>query len=256
MKIWSIVVKEWEEGIKNPMLLATVFLPPVIITLLPLLALAGLPLNIPPNAQIVRDLTAGGYSQTQVVFALVISQFFFLYMLFPAMIPLSIASFSIIGEKNGKTLEPLLATPLSTVEILIGKGLAAVLPAVAISWLSYAILAVETWFAAGPAIVYLFLLKPIWVVSIVLLSPALSILSVELGIIVSARATDPRSAQQISVVFILPLLGLMFASAANKIFVGPAMVAVAALVILAADALLMALGTKAFGRETILTRWK
>lgn len=256
MNVRPIIAREWEEGLKNPMLLATVFIPPLIFTIIPLLAFTNIPINVPPNVQLIEQLTRMGFAKSEILFALVASQFFFMYMLIPAIIPLSIAAYSIIGEKNGKTLEPLLATPLSTAEILIGKSLAAVIPAVAVSWLSYGLLVAEAWFGAGPDIARMFLLQPVWLVAILLLSPALSILSVELGVIISARSSDPRAAQQISVVFVLPLLGLMLASAANKIFVGPGMVAVAAVVILLADAVLMFLGTKAFGRETILTRWK
>lgn len=55
----------------------------------------------------------------------------------PAYIPLSIATFSIIGEKQARTLEPLLAAPVRTVELLAGKAIAALVPGVLAGWLTY-----------------------------------------------------------------------------------------------------------------------
>ena len=46
----------------------------------------------------------------------------------PAYIPLSIATFIIIGEKQARSLEPVLAAPIRTVELLAGKAIAALVP--------------------------------------------------------------------------------------------------------------------------------
>ena len=48
-------------------------------------------------------------------------QYMFYYLMIPALLPVIIASHSIIGEKQIKSLEPLLATPITTSELLIGK---------------------------------------------------------------------------------------------------------------------------------------
>ena len=55
----------------------------------------------------------------------------------PAYIPLSIATFSIIGEKQARTLEPVLAAPIRTVELLAGKAIAALVPGVLAGWVTY-----------------------------------------------------------------------------------------------------------------------
>ena len=46
--------------------------------------------------------------------AFAVQQFLAFFLLMPAYIPLSIATFSIIGEKQARTLEPVLATPIRT----------------------------------------------------------------------------------------------------------------------------------------------
>ena len=55
----------------------------------------------------------------------------------PLMVPVTIAAYSIVGEKVTRSLEPLLATPISTTKLLLGKGLAAALPGIVTAWISY-----------------------------------------------------------------------------------------------------------------------
>ena len=54
--------------------------------------------------------------------------FTFFYLILAGLIPTTIASYSIVGEKVEKSLEPLLATPTTDSEILLGKGISAFLP--------------------------------------------------------------------------------------------------------------------------------
>src|SRR5580698_962332 len=62
-----------------------------------------------------------------------------LYMLgIPALVPSVVASYSVVGERQQGTLEPVLATPIRREEFLLGKALAAFVPSLAIS---YAVLA-------------------------------------------------------------------------------------------------------------------
>ncbi len=59
-----------------------------------------------------------------------VSQFMLLFMIIPLAIPVTISAYSIVGEKTTRSLEPLLATPITTAELLIGKSLASLIPAV------------------------------------------------------------------------------------------------------------------------------
>jgi ABC-2 type transport system permease protein len=77
-----------------------------------------------------------------------------------------------------------------------------------------------------------------------------------MSIIVSSRVNDPRSAEQISMVLIVPVLLLFFGQIAG-LFVLDARIILAASVALAAlDGGLVYLGTRLFQREVILTRWR
>ncbi len=57
-----------------------------------------------------------------------LNSFSFFLVIGAAYVPLGIASYSIVGEKVEKSLEPLLATPLTDGEILLGKAISAIIP--------------------------------------------------------------------------------------------------------------------------------
>src|SRR3989442_4113341 len=54
--------------------------------------------------------------------------FSFFFIIPAATLPTVIASYSLVGEKVERSLEPLLATPITDGELLVGKGIAAFLP--------------------------------------------------------------------------------------------------------------------------------
>ena len=129
----------------------------------------------------------------------------FMFMILPVAIPVTIAAYSIVGEKAAHSLEPLLATPITTIELLLGKGLSAVIPAVVATWLSYLIYAFAVLILSGPDL-FKYVLQPLWLVAIFIVGPLMTVLAVSFAIIVSSRVTDPRVAEQISMVVILPVI--------------------------------------------------
>ena len=60
------------------------------------------------------------------------------FLLIPAMVPMAIATQSVIGEKTARSLEPQLATPMEVSELLIGKAIASAAPAVVATWAVFA----------------------------------------------------------------------------------------------------------------------
>ncbi len=182
-------------------------------------------------------------------------QYLFYFLIIPMMMPVYIAAYSIIGEKETKSLEPLLATPISVWELLIAKSAAAVVPSVLLTWLSFMVLILGGYLIM-PEPVFLGLIRPVWLVGMVLLSPLLALLSVFSGMIVSSRMNDPRAAQQVTGIFVVPIIGLSVVVLAGKIFLNVSLVMMAAAVTLALDCVVFYFAIKLFQRETILTRWK
>ena len=137
----------------------------------------------------------------------------------PAYIPLSIATFSIIGEKQARTLEPVLATPIRTVELLTGKAVAALVPGVLAGWVTYVAFVVLASFVYGPNL-FGVVTDPSWLVGVFVLGPAVGLSSVVAGVIVSARVNDPRVAQQIGGIIIVPIIAVTLLQATGTLLVG------------------------------------
>lgn len=261
LRIQTIIDKEWAEVFKNRLVLFTVLALPLLLTALPLGILAGIPslstsggdiADLPPSLlRACGPLTPGECFQVYLV-----NQFLALFMIMPLFIPIAIAAYSVVGEKTTRSLEPLLATPITTEELLAGKGLAAVIPAVLATWLGFAIfVAGILLLRASPAVV-LNLLSPTWLLAIFVVGPLVSVLAVNFALIVSSRVSDPRVAEQISGVLIVPLIALVFAQLAGFIIVNLQLMLGVILVLFIIDTALIYVGARLFQRETILTRWK
>lgn len=186
---------------------------------------------------------------------LLLSQFNFFLLLIPAMISMNSVTFSIVEEKLSRSLEPLLATPVRTWEVLLGKALAGAIPALVLTWLCGGIL-VFSLFAIGWANLTCFLVTPAWFMNLFLLTPALAVLSFILGIIGSSRAKDARNAQQYSLFVILPIFGLIAIQVTGLIWFTPLWTFVLFITIVVIDWLVLRLATSLFQRETIITKWQ
>jgi ABC-2 type transport system permease protein len=68
--------------------------------------------------------------------------------------------------------------------------------------------------------------------------------------------SDPRTAEQLSAVVILPLVALVFGQIAGVIVLNVQFMLLAICVLVAVDVGLIYLGARLFQRETILTKWK
>ena len=185
-----------------------------------------------------------------------VSQFLLLFMLMPLAIPITIASYSIIGEKTRRTLEPVLATPITTVELLAGKAAAAVIPAVLVTWVAFGVfLSGSALLAVEPAVLSR-LTDPLWLTAVLVVGPLLALAAVSVAVMVSSRSSDPRVAEQLSMLVILPLLTLFFGQISGLILLNQRLILWMALVLSVIDAGLLAFSVQLFERETILTRWK
>jgi len=174
----------------------------------------------------------------------------------PMIIPINIAAYSIVGEKTTRSLEPLLATPITTVELLAGKCLAAVLPAVGATYLSIGVFNLGMLLLKISSGVIAYVNSPIWLLAIFVLGPLLALISALFALYVSSRVTDPRVAEQISSVVIIPLMGIMLAQMAGIVTLNLTMMLISIVSAAALSFAMLHLGSAVFERENILTRWK
>jgi ABC-2 type transport system permease protein len=260
-KVKTIIRKEWAEVFKNRFVLFTVAFLPLILTALPLGILfatrsAGMDdfsSDLPSQFLEVcpEGLTGGECFQVYLV-----SQFMILFMMMPLAIPVTIAAYSIVGEKTTRSLEPLLATPITTGELLTGKSLAAALPAILATWAGFTIFAIGARILVPNPEASAAILDPMWLLAILLVGPLMAVLAVLVSVMVSSRVNDPRVAEQLSMVVILPVLAMFFGQVSGLFLINRQIILLLAALLLLVDGGLVYLAVRLFQRETILTRWK
>ncbi len=186
--------------------------------------------------------------------AFLFQQFLPLLVLAPIAASMSVAAFSVVGEKQARTLEPLLATPVTTLELLVAKVLGSLLPSLALT-----IACVTAYVAAVAAIarpgVFWILLTPRSLGVVLLLGPLAALAALQLAVCVSSRVNDARSAQQIGALIILPLAGLLIGQLTGLFLLTVPLILLISAVLAAINVLLMLIGIRLFERESILTRW-
>ena len=256
--IWAVFVKEWRDLLSNRLLLGAVALPAVIFAAIPT-GLVALIENSEINQDQLEQIRAFMLQFPTVdpktaIQAFIVLNFMSYFLLIPAMVPMAIATQSVIGEKVARSLEPQLATPLHVPELLAGKTLAAALPAVSATWVVYVAYGVINSWIADPALGR-FVFSDVWILAMLTLVPLICLFSVLLGIVVSARVNDPRAAQQIGGFVVIPIIAIAVAQffggqptfTREQVIIGD--VLVAGLIGVA-----LAIGSWAFDRESILTR--
>jgi ABC-2 type transport system permease protein len=260
-KIKTIIRKEWAEVFKKRMVLFTVIFMPLFLSVLPLIILYAMGSSGANSASAelpaqFQQLCGSSLTGGQCMQYYIVSEFLIMFMLIPLFIPVNIAAYSIVGEKTTHSLEPLLATPISTGELLAGKNLASVIPAILATWVGFGIFAVGSLIITGGGALAAALLDPMWMIAIFVAGPLMAVLSVNFSIMVSSRVNDPRVAEQLSAVVILPLLAVFFGQIAGWFILNSTLILLMCVILVFLDLLMVYLAVRLFQRETILTRWK
>lgn len=214
----------------------------------------GVAIGFPALVAIIIQ-SAGGASTSSYLPDL-IDAFGFWFVIAAASLPNAIAAYGIVGEKIERSLEPLLATPSTDGEILLGKTLSAFVPTMIAVWSGSVLFQVLVDVISHPSLGYYFF--PNWEMAVILfaLAPIASLYSIEVSVIVSSRVTDVRSAQQYAGVIFVPLIFVYLAGEIGKFTLdtGNLLYIAGGLGVLTLGLYFVA--TKSFHREEILTRWK
>ncbi len=255
---WAVFVKEWRDLLSNRLLLGAVALPALIFASIPTGLVAFIQArDLDPNqlTQIEQYLSLfPGVEAKVAAQAFIVTNFMAYFLIIPAMVPMAIATQSVIGEKVARSLEPQLATPLEVPELLAGKTLAAALPAVTATWLVFVLYGLINGAIADSRLTK-FVFSEVWLTAMVTLVPLICLFSVLLGIVVSSRVNDPRTAQQIGGFVVIPIIAVAVAQffggqptfTLTQVIIGDLLVA-------GLIGLTMVIGSWAFDRESILTR--
>ena len=266
-RIKNVLMKEWEVLFTDPN-------SALLITLLPLIIVGqgilyvwlafrfggGEMLSMPIFQNAVEKTIAAlpGAAQlpaSEQILVLLLQQFNFYLLLIPTMIAVSAATFSIVDEKQTGSLEALLATPVRTWELLLGKALAGAVPALVMTWISAGIFLLIASFIGWGSYINI-IINATWFLNLFLVTPTIAILSFILGIIGSSRAKDAKSAQNMIVVIILPVFALIGIQVTGIVWFTPLLTLTLGIVIGIVDWLMLRIAVKLFRREAILLQWR
>lgn len=187
--------------------------------------------------------------------AMIFQQFLILLVLTPVAGAMSVAAYAVVGEKQARTLEPLLATPITTFELLAAKVLGALVPGIVLATVCFALYVGGVIAFAHPG-VYRTLFVPRALLTMFLLGPLAALAALQMAVCVSSRVNDARSAQQIGALIILPISVLLVAQFTNNVELTSRVILLISAGLAALNLMLMAIGIRLFDRESILTRWK
>jgi len=206
MRIRALLAKEFLDISRNRLTLV----PVGIITILSLVLPFGIAVAIPfftgqelgSDADLVKVSVVVGAQElltpTARVQLFLFQQFLMLFLMTPITGAMALAAHAVVGEKQARTLEPLLATPITTGELLVAKVLGALLPTLAISLAGLGLYLAGIVAMAAPGVAVA-MLNARTVLLIVLVGPAAALVSLQSAIIISSRVNASSGSTKYSI---------------------------------------------------------
>lgn len=164
----------------------------------------------------------------------------------PISVSLVIALETFVGEKERKSLEPLLATPLSDLQLYLGKTLAALLLPVVAGCLGISIYVAVIWHQWQPSLSLLF--------QVVVLTTAEALVMVSGAVILSSQTTSVRAANLLASFLIIPMALLVQGESIVILQAGNAILWNILVFLIVVDVMLVRMGIRLFNREELLGR--
>ena len=175
-----------------------------------------------------------------------------LMLLVPFMVANVIAADGFAGERERKTLEPLLYSPATDAELFVSKLLAAWIPAVSIAFGGGLVYAIIVNVLAWPVMQRVFFPDTTWVVMVLWMAPAFAALGLAGMLLVSLRVRGMQEATQLGGLFVLPVIALVVSQVRGAVLLGPWMAMVIGLGVWLIAGILLAIGVKRFRRTTLV----
>jgi ABC-2 type transport system permease protein len=268
-KAMLVFRKDWREIRRNWQVILPIVVVPLMISVILPIILAVIPSiattqggslsgfesligNLPGS---VQEQLADMTEQQVMIYIMAIYFFAPFFLIIPLMASSVISSDSFAGEKERKTIEALLATPISDGELFLGKILVSFIPSMIITIISFAVYTTVFDVLAYGIFNGMLLLPTLdWILLIFGLTPTLALASIGLTVMISARVKGFREAQQISVVLLIPVLALVFGQATGALIFGPIVILALTGIFGIIDLAVFRMGVKLFKREEILSK--
>lgn len=190
----------------------------------------------------------------QIIFVVVNYLLGSIFLLIPTINAMMIALHSFVGEKEKRTMETLLFSPITVKELFIGKVLSAFIPSIIITWVSFFLFGVITVSLTYNMFGYLIFPNANWLILMLWVVPMITILTILVNVFVSARAKGFQEAQQLGGILILPIMALFIGQATGFLIIKPLLLALIGVIILILNVLLLKMMTKYNDRNTLFEK--
>jgi ABC-type Na+ efflux pump permease subunit len=245
-QVWIITRKDFDEFRRNRYVFWTLIGMPLLFSAMGPLMLLAIPFS---------DPSMQGEAGDQVIDMLLTMILFFLALI-PGIVPSIVASYSFVGEKVNRSMEPLLATPTTDGELLLGKSLAAFLPTMVGTYAAFVVNIIAVDIILYPIVGRIYAPDLSWLIVMFFLAPAICIASIEANVLVSSRMRDIRAAQQVGGLVVMPLMILFIGPITNTFQLTPENLIIISTLFSAVAYTLFRVARRLFQRERILTQWK
>ena len=255
--------KELKELLKNKEILVTIIIMPIIFALL--VPASMITLNFADTSDIddtdvgfdiFRNMAPYWDELDNLQKVTVIQSNFYLAFLImiPMVVPMAISSDSIAGEKERKTIERLLAAPITNQELFIGKALAAAFPTIVISLVAEIVYIIFTDIILYDLMNQRIILPNIFsAVMFVLIIPAQTILTTLIMTAISSRSKGSREALQKSGIIAMPYIFLIATIVFLPMLVHPLLSIASGAIIIGICLLIFRVATNSFKRDKLLS---
>jgi ABC-type Na+ efflux pump permease subunit len=263
-RLWALVSKDLRETFSTAQIVAPlIFVPLVIVIGYPIAFLTSLSL-VPDAANGLKDFISGFppsalaavphmTSVGRAAYIGVVYLFAGFFLIIPTMVSTVTAANSFAGEKERRTLEGLLYTPLTDAELVLGKILACFLPAVAFAWICFGMYSVIANVLGGPLVGEMFFPTGNWWALMILLVPAVSLMMVSVVVLISAKARGFQEANAIGGAITIPVIGVVAAQATGVMVLSAPVIAAIAVGIAVVDIVLLWVIIGAFRRTKVVS---
>ncbi|MCL6660256.1 ABC transporter permease subunit [Paenibacillus polymyxa] len=187
----------------------------------------------------------------RIVYYLAMYMFAPLFLIIPVMASSILTANSFAGEKERKTLEGLLFTPISMNTLFKGKVLAALIPSLLLSWVTFLIYGIIANILMYPMFGTLMFPNLNWIILVVWVVPACSLMVILLNVLISAKVRGFQEAYQLGGLIVLPLIALVAGQASGMLLIGPWMLLMIGAVLLLISLILLRLVTAWNGRQQL-----
>lgn len=216
--IWTIMRKDMSDLRRNRNAMIPMFMLPVIMfvvvpiaIILMCYALGDRSINL---QGIIGSLPSGvipkGYTQTQsLAYAILIYYLAPMYMLLPALIANVSASSSFVGEKEHRTLEGLMSSPVTNIDLVVAKSLASMVPTLISSFsttIFYALIIDGLGYNLFGGMVFP---NAAWLIITFITAPLTALLAVCIVTSISQRTNTVMDAQGMGMVVLIPFIGFI-----------------------------------------------